>query len=152
MMFVKARLLAKRYGSRKKGMTLVEVVVSLTLFFALSIGGLKAITSLHNLARSQSTYNSVLALVVGKQESFRSELYAPPTAPFTDSVVTQTETLSVSLDASGANEMVSVAMVSTITPVSSGHLITVAASYAINGRSATVSTETVFNEYSAVNF
>ena len=136
--------------SLKRGMTLVEVVVSITLFFFLCIGGIGGLTTLHKMSRKQSTYNSVMALVVGKQEEYRSKGYAPPLTPFTDATTTSTETKAVSLNATGSESMVDVTLTSTIEPVSSGHLVTVTATYPSGNRTATVASSTVINNYSAV--
>ena len=138
--------------SRKtSAFTLVEVVVTLTLFVLLSAGVLAAITTFHKMARSQATYNSAFALVIREQDALRAEKYAPPQSPFTNVQTSTTTTQSVSSNASSTAYLTEVTIVREIEPVSTGHLVTISANYIFQGRNIEISTTTVINKYSTVD-
>lgn len=141
--------LATRCADR--GLSLVEVTIALTLMGLLMVSGLTAISTMHGTARRQGVYNSALALVESKQEWFRSQIYTPPTAPFLSTTNTITEVIPVTLSESAGTIVVNVTLTSTVSVVSSGHLVTVVATYTYQNKPATISTQTVINEHSVAN-
>ena len=138
-------------ATTRRGFTLVEVMISLTLFILMSIGVFGSITTLHQISRRQATYNSVSALVMQEQEAIRSISYSPPNAPFTADDTKTTQEKSVSLNASGTSTMVDVILISTFVLKSSGHLVTVSATYTLNGKSTTIETTTLINQFSSTS-
>jgi hypothetical protein len=132
----------------RHGLTVVEVIVAIGLLSLLMAAGLTAITTLKNTARRQGTYNSVLALVEGKQEWFRSQLYTPPTAPFLATTNTITETVNLSLNEDGVANVIVVTLTSTAEVVSAGHRVTVTATYTQRGKPVTITLQTVVNAHS----
>jgi type II secretory pathway pseudopilin PulG len=132
----------------RHGLTVVEVIVAIGLLSLLMAAGLTAITTLKNTARRQGTYNSVLALVEGKQEWFRSQLYTPPTAPFLATTNTITETANLSLNEDGVANVIVVTLTSTAEVVSAGHRVTVTATYTQRGKPVTITLQTVVNAHS----
>ena len=132
------------------GFTLVEVMISLVLFVFLAMGALGTTTMMHEIARRQATYNSVLALVVSEQDSVRALPYTPPDAPFIAFKHETKQRKSVSLNAEGNKYMVDVALMTVFEPISTGHKVTVTASYHLNGDSPVISTTTLINEHSSV--
>ncbi|MBI2517267.1 MAG: prepilin-type N-terminal cleavage/methylation domain-containing protein [Opitutae bacterium] len=135
----------------QRGLSLVEVVIALTLFSLLLIGGLSALTTMHGTARRQGVYNSALALVESKQEWFRAQNYAPPAAPFLSTANTVTDTVPITLSEGGGSIVVNVTLTSTVSVVSSGHLVTVVATYTYQNKPVTITTQTVINEHSVAN-
>jgi len=133
----------------RRGFTLVEVMITLTLFILMSIGVFGSITTLHNISRRQATYNTVLALVMQEQEAIRSLSYTPPVAPFTADGTKTKQEKSASLNSSGTDYLVDVTLVSTFELKSSGHLVTVTATYTLNGNTSTIETTTLINEFSS---
>lgn len=132
----------------RRGLTVVEVIVAIALLSLLLAAGLSAITTLKNLSRRQGTYNSVLALVEGKQEWFRSQLYTPPTAPFLATTNTLTETVNLSLNEDGVSNVIRVTLTSTVEVVSAGHRVTVTATYTQRGTPVTITLQTIVNAHS----
>ena len=135
----------------RRGFTLVEIMVSLVLFVILATGVLGSITTMHKIARTQATYNSVMALMMSEQEAIRGQSYAPPEAPFTASTTKTEQTKSVSLSPDGKQYMVDVTLVTVIEPVASGHKVTVTATFPQGGRTPSISTTTLINKYSSTN-
>ncbi len=139
--------------SPQRGFTLVEVMITLTLFTLMSIGVFGSITVLHQISRRQAVYSSVLALVMQQQEAIRADGYTAPNAryPAGNTPNTESNKLTVSLDSSGTNGTVDVVLLSTFTTASSGHLVTVSATYTYNGKSTTIETTTLINNYSSTS-
>ena len=135
----------------QRGFTLVEAMISLTLFLLMSIGVFASITTLHHISRRQATYSSVLALVIQEQEAIRADGYTPPDDRYTSNSAGTNEEkeLSVSYNSSGTNAIVDVTLVSTFKVASGGHLVTVSATYIYNGKSTTIETTTLINKYSS---
>ena len=135
----------------QRGFTLVEVMISLSLFTLLSAGVFASITTLHNISRRQATYSSVLALVIQEQEAIRADGYTPPDDRYTSNSAGTSEEkeLFVSYNSSGTNAIVDVTLVSTFKVASGGHLVTVSATYIYNGKSTTIETTTLINKYSS---
>jgi type II secretory pathway pseudopilin PulG len=131
-----------------RGLTVVEVIVAIALLSLLLAAGLSAITTLKNMSRRQGTYNSVLALVEGKQEWFRSQLYTPPTAPFLATTNTLTETVNLSLNEDGVSNIIPVTLTCTVEVVSAGHRVTVTATYTQRSRPVTITLQTIVNAHS----
>lgn len=119
------------------------------LFVLLAVGAMASITAMHNIARRQATYSSVLALVMSEQERIRAEAYVPPNEPFTSEETVLTAEKSVSLNADGTAYMIDVILTTEIEPVASGHKVTVTASYVFSGTALSVSTSTVVNQFSS---
>lgn len=139
----------------RNGFTLVEVMISMTLFILMSLGVLAAITTLNGITHRQSTYGSVLALVMQEQERIRSIDYNPPIAPFLANEDDDPHEIevekSVSLNSSGTDTMVDVVLVSQFEMKSSGHLVTVTATYTLHGKPVTVEMVTLINNYSSTS-
>ncbi len=135
----------------QRGFTLVEVMISLSLFTLLSAGVFASITTLHNISRRQATYSSVLALVIQEQEAIRADGYTAPDVRYTSNSAGTSEEkeLSVSYNSSGTNAIVDVTLVSTFKVASGGHLVTVSATYIYNGKSTTIETTTLINKHSS---
>ena len=129
----------------------MEVVITLTLFSLLLVGGLSVLTTMHGTARRQGVYNSALALVESKQEWFRGQTYAPPAAPYLATTNTLTDTVPLTLNDGGTTLTVTVTLTSTVSVVSSGHLVTVTATYTYQQKPVTITTQTVINEHSVAN-
>ena len=137
----------------QRGFTLVEVMITLTLFILMSIGVFGSITVLHQISRRQATYSSVLALVIQKQEAIRADGYTTPSARYTSDVegISEQQEKSVSWNASGTESSVDVTIVSTFKVASGGHLVTVSATYIYNDNSTTIETTTLINNYSSTS-
>lgn len=133
------------------GYTLVEVMISFSLLILISIGIFGSIHTLHQISRQQATYASVLALVIQEQEAIRSLHYAPPNLPFSAETQSMTQMKSVSLNSAGEDYRVQVSIVRRFELLSSGHRVTVAATYLINGHPITIETTTLINKYSSVS-
>jgi hypothetical protein len=115
------------------------------------MGVLAAITTLDKISRSQATYSSVHALVMQELEAIRSIDYTPPNSPYTVGKNTTTQKKSTSISASGDTYMVDVTLVTNYEMVSSGHLVTVVATYETQGRLVTIETTTLINDYSTTS-
>lgn len=138
-------------ANARRGFTLMEVMISLTLFILLSIGVLGSITTLHSVSRRQATYHSASALVMQELETIRSLNYSPPNTPFTVNNTELKKKKSVSLNSSGTDYMVDVTIVSIFELKSSGHLVTVTATYTLSDKPVTIEMTTLINQYSSTS-
>ncbi|MGB0258824.1 MAG: type II secretion system protein [Coraliomargarita sp.] len=139
----------RRLTTWPSGFTLIEVMVSMTLLVFLAVGVLSAIGTMHNIARRQASYNSVLALVMSEQERLRAESYLPPNEPFTAEKTTLTSAKSVSFNPDGTAYLIDVTLSTDIEPVSNGHKVTVTGTYVFSGKTVRVSTSTVINQFTS---
>lgn len=140
--------------SSRRGFTLVEVMITLTLTMLISIGVFGTITTLHQISRSQAVYNSVLALVMQEQEAIRADGYTTPSTRYPSGATPNIETdtsKSVSLNSSGTDTLVDVTLVSSFVTASSGHLVTVSATYTYSGKTITIETTTLINNFSSTS-
>ena len=143
--------LGDRARKKRRGMTIVETIIALTLVLLLVAGAQSVTITMLRTARRQGVYNSALALVENKNEWFRTQAYAPPASPFLASTNTIVDTVPVTLSDSGTSVTVTVTVTSTVSVVSSGHLVKIVATYTYLNKPVTITTQTVINAYSGAN-
>jgi type II secretory pathway pseudopilin PulG len=136
-------------GAGRQGFTLVEAAVVMGLVMVLIAAGLGAIFSMDLCTRRTGDYNAALAVVEAKIEDIRAATYNPPSFPWTSTTIYLTNRDSIALDQAGVSFLVPGTLVSTITPVAAGHLVTVSGTFQEPRRTLTVSLQTIVNNYSA---
>jgi len=108
-----------------------------------------AIISMDTCTRRTADYNAALAVVEAKIEDIRAATYNPPNSPWTSSTVSLTNSSSVDLNQAGVTFLVPGTVVSTITPVAAGHLVTVTGTFQEPRGALTISLQTLVNQYAA---
>lgn len=121
----------------------------MALTVMLLIATFNALVMLDRNSRRVSEYNSVLAIAEATLEQTKTNVYNPPASPFTASVVTTTNTVTIALDSVGTNFLVSGTVLRRIEPVSSGHLVTVVANFTNFGISYRAQVQGVVNKHVA---
>jgi type II secretory pathway pseudopilin PulG len=129
--------------------SLIEVLIVMGLLMILIAAGMGAILSMDSCTRRAADYNAALAVVEAKIEDIRAATYNPPNSPWTSSTVYLTNNTSVALDQAGVTFKVAGTVISTITPVASGHLVTVTGTFREPRGALTISLQTLVNRYSA---
>ena len=135
--------------ANKQAFTLTEVLVVLALTVMLIAAGMGALFSMDLCTRRTADYNAALAVVEAKIEDIRAATYNPPNSPWTSSTVYQTNTASIDLDQAGTSLKVPGTIISTFTPVSCGHRVTVNGTFQVPRHTLNVSLETIVNRYSS---
>lgn len=134
----------------QQAFTLAEVMVVMGLTMILVIAGMRAILAMNLATRRTADYNAALAVVQAKIENIRAATYNPPNFPWTSATVTLTNDRAISLDEAGVTFQVPGTVISTIKPVSAGHLVTVTGTFQQSRQEPlTVSLQTIVNTYSA---
>jgi prepilin-type N-terminal cleavage/methylation domain-containing protein len=132
-----------------RAFTLIEVMVVMGLTVILMVAGMGALLSMNLCTRRMADYNAALAVVTAKIQDIRAATYNPPNSPWTSSTVNLTNSGSIALNQAGVTFQVPGKVVSTITPVASGHLVTVTGTFNEPSRALTVSLQTLVNKFSA---
>jgi hypothetical protein len=120
------------------GLTLVLIAV-----------GMGALFSMDLCTRRQADYNAALSVVEAKIEDIRAATYNPPNSPWLSTAVNLTNIDSVALNQAGVTFQVPGTLISTITPVAAGHLVTVTGTFQEPRKVLTITLQTVVNSYSA---
>lgn len=131
------------------GYTLIEVLVVMGLLGLLIAGAAGAVCSGRLISQRLADYTAAAAVVEAKMQDIRAATYNPPNSPWTASTVTLTNTASLALDQAGVNFTIPGTVVSTISPVASGHLVTVTGTFQTRRSPITVTLQTVVNNFSA---
>lgn len=129
--------------------SLIEVLITMGLVMILIAAGMGAIISMDTCTRRTADYNAALAVVEAKIEDIRAATYNPPNSPWTSSTVSLTNSSSVDLNQAGVTFLVPGTVVSTITPVAAGHLVTVTGTFQEPRGALTISLQTLVNQYAA---
>ena len=139
----------KRGGYRKAeaGFNLIEVLIVSGLLMLLASSGFVTLIMMDRSSRRQAETMTAFELAQGKIEELRSTTYAPPTDPFKTTTNVVTNTVSIALNSSGSNATVSATMITTIAPITQGHLITVVLPVTTYGQSRTVQLQSVVNDW-----
>jgi Tfp pilus assembly protein PilV len=135
-------------GTGEQGFTLMEVLIVMGLVMMLIAVGMGAMFSMNLCTRRTADYNAALAVVEAKIEDIRAATYNPPNSPWTSSTVYLTNNTSVALDQAGVTFKVAGTVISTITPVAAGHLVTVTGTFKEPRGALTISLQTIVNSYS----
>jgi type II secretory pathway pseudopilin PulG len=133
----------------ERAFSLVEVMIVMGLIMMLMVAGVGALLTMNLCTRRTADYNAALAVVEAKIQDIRAATYNPPNYPWTSSTLYLTNSDSIALNAAGITFQVPGTVISTITPVSAGHLVTVTGTFQEPRLALTVTLQTVVNKYSA---
>lgn len=136
-------------GKSSSGFTLVEVMIFMALLTILMVCAAASLSSGTWISHRLSDYTAAMAVVEAKVEDIRNATYNPPNSPFTSSTVVLTNASSIALNQAGTTFIIPGTVTSTITPIASGHLVTVSGTFQIKKTPLTVTMQTVVNQYSA---
>jgi Tfp pilus assembly protein PilE len=137
---------APRAGER--GLTLVEVTITLAMLMLLIVSAIGAITLLDRASRHQGQDTTALEIAQGKMEEFLGTQYNPPLPPFTSGDYFTTNTAVIAMDKSGTTNVVTGVVLSEVEPVANGHLVTVTVTFTNYGRPMSAQLQTVINKHS----
>lgn len=134
----------------RRGLTLIEVVVTLVLSLLVIASALRALGTLASAARANAIYSAVATTLNSTQEKYRALTYAPPVEPFAAGSVTSTTVVNVGASPDGARLTVPVTIEETIAPASTGdgHTIAITARYTYLGREIVLTSTSLINEHS----
>ena len=128
--------------------TLLEVLIASGLLLGLVLASMNALFVMDNSARRLAEMTSAMALVQGKLEEVRTNVYNPPLAPFTANATVTSNAVSIALDKGGTQYLMPGSLLTRIEPVASGHLVTVSASFNGLGTPVKAQLQTVINKFS----
>jgi type II secretory pathway pseudopilin PulG len=146
--------IAARGASYRSGLctacafTLIEVMITMGLMMILVGGSLSALMFLGRSSSRMSDYTAAMAAVHGRMEAVRAASYNPPAYPFQNTDLTLTNKISVALDKSGTNYLLSGTIITVISPKASGHLVTVTGTFPARGLPVTISVQSLVNRFS----
>lgn len=129
------------------GFTLIEVMVVMLLLTTLLISSAAGLVAMDRSSRRLADHTAAMAVAEAKMHSIRAASYVPPTAPFGPSTVYLTNSSSIALAKAGTNYLVRGTVISKIQPVSSGHLVTVTATFQEPNQPISVTLQSVVNRY-----
>jgi type II secretory pathway pseudopilin PulG len=131
----------------RAGFTVIEVLIVTALLMLLAASGFGTLLIMDRNARRQAETMSGFELVQGQIEYLRSLPYNPPTSPFLATTNIFTNTVNICLNSSGSNTLVSASMITTLVPITQGHLASVSMSVNTYGQARTISLQSVINSY-----
>ncbi len=132
----------------RQGFTLIEVLVVTFLMALLVIAGLNTVNLLDRSTRRQALHTTAMELAQGRIEELHALAYNPPLAPFGAATTTQATNVTLALTTAGTTAAVVGVMTTTITPLGSGHLVTVSVSATNANQPLQVELQALFNKKS----
>ena len=134
--------------ARQRAFTLVEVTLTVGLLLLVISSSLSALVFLNRSSARLADHTAAMAAVHGRIEAIRAASYNPPNAPFyTAAPVNITNQVQIALSKSGTNYLVPGTIISTITPVASGHLVSVSGTFQARGQSMVLKLESLVNRF-----
>ncbi len=131
-----------------RAFTLVEVLVTTLLVLLLVLAGISSLVWLNKTSNRLGDYIAGATVVRSRVEALIAATYNPPASPFTASTVRLTNVAAISLSKAGTNFLVAGTVISVITPVAAGHLVTVTGTFQTPLKPFTVSEQTLINKFS----
>ncbi|MDB6067295.1 MAG: hypothetical protein JWR26_3503 [Pedosphaera sp.] len=127
-------------------------MVVLALSLMLILGGFNTVLYVNYSSRRIAVYTAASAVVGAKIEAVKAATYAPPNTYFRTNTVMLTNSDSISLSKSGTNLLIPGTLITMITPVLQGHLVTVTGTFtnpaSFLGPPFSVTMQTVVNKFS----
>ena len=133
----------------EKGFSMPEVLIVSVLLLMLAGAGFTGLMGMNRASKGVAEDAAGLELVEGKIEELRGTLYNPPYAPFASNTYRTTNTVTVCLNASGSNALLTGRLLTTTQPLSGmGHLVTVSLSITSYPSARAIQLQTVINKMS----
>lgn len=124
------------------------------LFSFLMVSSLGTLYLNHRASRRQAELATALELVQGQIETLRGMEYVYPSALFTNVTRSFTNTVTVAVDQSGRTNLLTVPLITTITPFGTasnmvGHVVTASITLDASTSTRTVRLQTLLNKFTA---
>lgn len=121
--------------------------MTMGLLLIVIASALSALVFLNRSSARLADHTGVVAAVQGRMEAIRGATYNPPNQPFTASTVVLTNFVRIAVPKSGVTNLVPGTIVSTITPIGSGHLVNVTGTFQARGGTMVLSMESLVNRF-----